>query len=480
VDSPIVDIIPPVVTSAWVGKKVYFDWVPAQNWKFGFRTIVSVQSTTRFTLDASPTLPGFQGFNGSCWIEPDSGSELAGTKVAIIFGNPPNGTSASLNIETAMLRNQRASQIADDYMQGYGQRGQQGFGNQNIVGPVVANTWHVFDLEIEYLPSARDFYTLGAGSVILKSNSLTFPSELLDAHIFISGYGPRSPLVDSSKWVPGLYLITNVNTSTNELTLASSPTPSAAGTDGEGFFSTGSYGSLTAMAKNRVRIWMDGRLAVEVNDVRIGFSAFAQPYGHGQLSLSNAANWRDTTQIHADAFTWFSHLLFSTQPIPFDTALSQALSIPSLIFNISKGRVTELYNRVFSNDPANSALVLVVINSGGDTSEIIRDRDTLSDLLSGSSSEVTNANYVRKILTDSDLVAFSPDDINDWIILSIPDQSWTGVASGTEWTQLVVCYDPDTTTGTDSDLIPLTIHDFNIVPDGNVLRFNNLGFYKVS
>ena len=32
---------------------------------------------------------------------------------------------------------------------------------------------------------------------------------------------------------------------------------------------------------------------------------------------------------------------------------------------------------------------------------------------------------------------------------------------------LVICYDPDTTTGTDSDLIPLTKHDLSWTPDGN-------------
>ena len=33
----------------------------------------------------------------------------------------------------------------------------------------------------------------------------------------------------------------------------------------------------------------------------------------------------------------------------------------NIVFNIAKGRVVELYNRVENNDPANSALILVPI-----------------------------------------------------------------------------------------------------------------------
>jgi hypothetical protein len=32
---------------------------------------------------------------------------------------------------------------------------------------------------------------------------------------------------------------------------------------------------------------------------------------------------------------------------------------------------------------------------------------------------------------------------------------------------VVICYDPDTTGGTDADLIPLTKHDLAWTPDGN-------------
>lgn len=152
------------------------------------------------------------------------------------------------------------------------------------------------------------------------------------------------------------------------------------------------------------------------------------------------------------------------------------------VFNIAKGRVAEFYNRVKSNDPANSALVIVVIDANGDTDATMRDRDDLAALLGGTANEVTNTNYARKVLTDADLAALSIDDTNDRVDLDIPDQTWTGVAAGTAWTDLLVCYDPDTTGGTDSTIIPLTCHDFPITPDGSdiVAQIAATGFFRAS
>ncbi len=152
------------------------------------------------------------------------------------------------------------------------------------------------------------------------------------------------------------------------------------------------------------------------------------------------------------------------------------------VFNIAKGRVAEFYNRVKSNDPANSALIVVAIDANGDTDATMRDRDDLAALLGGTANEVTNANYARKVLTDADLAAFAPDDANDRVDLDIPDQTWTAIAAGTAWTDLIICYDPDTTSGTDSSIIPLTCHDFAVTPDGSdiVAQIAAAGFYRAS
>lgn len=153
------------------------------------------------------------------------------------------------------------------------------------------------------------------------------------------------------------------------------------------------------------------------------------------------------------------------------------------VFNIAKGRVVEYYNRVKSNDPTNSALVLVVIDAAGDTDATMKDRDDLAALLAGTSNEVTNTNYARKVLTDADLAALpAPDDTNDRFDIDLPDQTWSAVAAGSAWTDIIVCYDSDTTGGTDSNIIPLTCHDFAVTPDGSdiVAQIAAAGFYRAS
>lgn len=152
------------------------------------------------------------------------------------------------------------------------------------------------------------------------------------------------------------------------------------------------------------------------------------------------------------------------------------------VFNIAKGRVVELYNRVDTNDPAASALIVVVIDAAGDTDATMRDRDDLAALLGGTANEVTNTNYARKTLTDTELVAFAPDDTNDRVDLDIADQTWTAVAAGTAWTDALVCYDNDTGAGTDANIIPLTLHDFAVTPDGSdiTLQVAAAGFFRAS
>lgn len=153
-----------------------------------------------------------------------------------------------------------------------------------------------------------------------------------------------------------------------------------------------------------------------------------------------------------------------------------------LCFNIAKGRVAELYNRVDINDPANSALIVIAIDANGDTDAVMRDRDDIAALTGGTANEVTNSGYARKVLTDADLTAFAPDDTNDRVDLDIPDQTWTAVGAGTAWTDLIIAYDSDTTGGTDSGIVPMTLHDFAVTPSGAdiVAQVNAAGFFRAS
>jgi hypothetical protein len=151
----------------------------------------------------------------------------------------------------------------------------------------------------------------------------------------------------------------------------------------------------------------------------------------------------------------------------------------NIVFNIAKGRVVELYNRVKSNDPANSAIILVPIETTGlETDAVLIDKDDLAAVLAGATNEQTTMG--RKTLTDADLVALpAPDDTNDRFDISLPTTTWTG-ATGNAISKLLVCYDSDTTGGTDSSIIPLTMFDFAMTPSGADIQMTTGVFFRGS
>lgn len=152
-----------------------------------------------------------------------------------------------------------------------------------------------------------------------------------------------------------------------------------------------------------------------------------------------------------------------------------------IVFNIAKGRVNELVNRVDTNDPANSALIVVPVDVGATSDATIRDFDTLAAVTGGGVTERTTGGWNRKTLTDAALSAPTPDDTNDRQNSYIPDLTWTAVTAGAV-TDLLVCYDSDTTSGTDANIVPLVMLDFAITPDGSdvVAQINSLGFFQAS
>lgn len=151
----------------------------------------------------------------------------------------------------------------------------------------------------------------------------------------------------------------------------------------------------------------------------------------------------------------------------------------NVVFNIAKGRVKEFYNRVKSNDPTNSALIIVPIETSGlESDATLIDKDDLAAVLSGATNEQTTMG--RKTLTDSDLAALSaPDDTNDRNECDLPTVTWTA-ASGNAISKLLVCYDSDTTGGTDSNIIPLTMFDFAQTPSGADIQMTGGTFFRAS
>lgn len=156
-----------------------------------------------------------------------------------------------------------------------------------------------------------------------------------------------------------------------------------------------------------------------------------------------------------------------------------------IVFNIALGRAVELYNRVDLNDPSTAVLwVALLATTGLEADATLKDMDTFSAVVAGATNEATNTNYVRKILTDADLTAFTPDDTNDRADLDVPDLTWGAMAGdGTgAISALVIGYDATTSGVTTTAMVPITKHGFVVSPDGSDLtaQVSAAGFFRAS
>lgn len=151
----------------------------------------------------------------------------------------------------------------------------------------------------------------------------------------------------------------------------------------------------------------------------------------------------------------------------------------NIVFNIAKGRVVELYNRVEASDPPNSAIILVPIETTGlESDATLIDADSLAELIAGTTNEQTTMG--RKTLTGADIAAMpAPDDANDRYEVSLPTVTWAA-AAGNAISKIAVCYDPDTTAGTDANIIPLTMFDFAMTPSGADIQMTGGAFFRAS
>lgn len=153
----------------------------------------------------------------------------------------------------------------------------------------------------------------------------------------------------------------------------------------------------------------------------------------------------------------------------------------NFVFNRCKGRITEFAERVNANDPTNSIFVILVLaTSGIESDATLVDKDDVAALVSGTTNEVTNSGYARKTLDQTGGITVTYDDTNDRVDVDCPDQTWTGVAAGDGWNDIVFCYDSDSTAGTDSAILPMTLHDFAVTPDGSDITAQVAGFYRAS
>ena len=143
----------------------------------------------------------------------------------------------------------------------------------------------------------------------------------------------------------------------------------------------------------------------------------------------------------------------------------------NITFNVALGRAASLAALPAASD----ALILVPLESSGlETDAVLRDKDTLADVVSGTTNEQTTIG--RKTLTS---VTVTVNDTNDRVEVDAADVTWTS-PTGSAVGAMVVCYDPDSTGGTDADLIPIVKADIAWTPDGNNFTLSIADFFRAS
>jgi hypothetical protein len=132
------------------------------------------------------------------------------------------------------------------------------------------------------------------------------------------------------------------------------------------------------------------------------------------------------------------------------------------VFNIAKGKIAYYAELPAAND----ALIVVLLKSAGlEADDTLNNHDTLSALLAATNDECDFTNYARKTAAN---VTVTVDDTNNRVDIDFDDLVYTnaGGATNNSVAKLLVCYDGDTTGGTDANIVPLAHLDCVFTTDG--------------
>lgn len=152
----------------------------------------------------------------------------------------------------------------------------------------------------------------------------------------------------------------------------------------------------------------------------------------------------------------------------------------TFVFNIAKGRVAELHNRVKVGDPAAARLYAIPVSRGAVTDAQLVDADDYAAVVTLGITERTTNGWNRKTLAPADLSAVTPDDTNDRMAVDFIDLAWPAVAAGGgAITDIIVCY-ASVASPTNAQLLPLTNHDFAITPDGSDITATVADYFRAT
>ena len=149
------------------------------------------------------------------------------------------------------------------------------------------------------------------------------------------------------------------------------------------------------------------------------------------------------------------------------------------VFDVALGRASLYHDNVEQNVPTGCKLVVMACVISVHTDAQIAAFTTFANLLAnGTIAEATNTNYAR--------VDYVAGGITDTLVTNVDrdhdltaDPSWTAVATGDNWTHLIIGYSPGAASA-DSLIIPLTVHPFVVTPNGGNITatINADGYYK--
>jgi hypothetical protein len=147
-------------------------------------------------------------------------------------------------------------------------------------------------------------------------------------------------------------------------------------------------------------------------------------------------------------------------------------------FNLYKGKI-----RYYLELPAASdGLFLILLKAAGlEADDVLNNYDDLATLLAAANDEADFGTYARKAVVPG---AATIDDTNNRVDIDAPDvTSYTATGANQAVGKALIVYDPDTTTGTDSTLVPLLAYDCVITFEVGVatsLPFNASGIFRAA
>jgi hypothetical protein len=151
------------------------------------------------------------------------------------------------------------------------------------------------------------------------------------------------------------------------------------------------------------------------------------------------------------------------------------------VFNVSLGKVVEYHIRAQTQAPAysgNCLCMAVLAAAGLESDAILLDKDWLGDVIQGTTNLATNATV--KAITAAQLTVAAPDNTLDVFNVDMADVAFGTVNAGDTWSKIIIGWSPDGLMANLGGIIPMTMHDVNIVPDGSTITIQIpiLGYYQ--